>query len=169
MSYILFSVKIKSQKTFSYLFQNMVWLKMFCLKLFFNMVSSFPFPSTRDFLLHQWCFLFTKWCLLETFWLPLIKWKAKVSCASVHRPSGIRSSPCIGHRASELHRASGIEHPKLKERASCIDHRASDLLRASGIDPKMEPRSNFWTSAYHTLEKCLIQARLGISTSPSFS
>ena len=28
----------------------------------------------------------------------------------VHRPSGIRSSPCIGHRASELHRASGIDH-----------------------------------------------------------
>ena len=142
MSYILFSVKIKSQKTFSYLFQNMV--------------SSFPFPSTRDILLHQRCFLFTQIDVCsKRFGFRWLRGKAKVSCALtidfqrtciVHRPSSIRSSPCIDHRASEAHRASGIDDRRSKERASGIDHRASEVHRTSGIDLEMEPRSNFWTS-----------------------
>ena len=122
------------------------------------MFSCFPFPSTRDILLHQRCFLFTQIDVCsKRFGFRWLRGKAKVSCALtidfqrtciVHRPSSIRSSPCIDHRASEAHRTSGIDHRRSKERASGIDHRAKKVHRTSGIDLEMEPRANFWTSEH---------------------
>ena len=56
--------------------------------------------------------------------------------STVHRPSTIRTLPCIDHRPS-----------RFKKRASDIELPSSVLLWTSADGPKMEPRSKCWTSA----------------------
>ena len=57
--------------------------------------------------------------------------------STVHRPSTIRTLPCIDHRPS-----------RFKKRASDIELPSSVLLWTSADGPKMEPRSKSWTSVF---------------------
>ena len=71
--------------------------------------------------------------------------------STVHRPSTIRTLPCIDHRPS-----------RFKKRASDIELPSSVLLWTSADGPKMEPRSKSWTSDTYTSMQTSEGGALGV-------
>ena len=129
-----FWVKIKSQNPFSYLL-SFAWT-------WFHLS---PFHQ-------QWCFLLTRNddCS-KRFAFRWLRGKAEVLCAST---TDFQRS-CIDHRASEAHRASGIDDQPSKNvhRASTIEHATFCVHRASTLKPNHVRHSGPMFKSYGFCQK----------------